>query len=77
MEALVSIIVPIYNAEKYLETCLDSIKYQSYSKLECILINDGSTDGSADICRSYCQLDSRFHFWTVKMEGYLLHAIWD
>lgn len=69
MEALVSIIVPIYNAEKYLETCLDSIKYQSYSKLECILINDGSTDGSADICRRYSQQDSRFLFLDRKNGG--------
>ena len=69
MEALVSLIVPIYNAEKYLETCLDSIKYQSYSKLECILINDASTDRSAEICRKYCRLDSRFLFWDEKSGG--------
>ena len=49
----VSIIVPIYNTEKYLEKCIESIRKQTYSYLEIILVNDGSTDGSLDICTKY------------------------
>ena len=57
---LVSIVVPVYNVEKYLQRCLDSIKNQSFSNFECILINDGSTDKSGKICDDYCKKDSRF-----------------
>lgn len=57
---LITVIVPIYNSEYYLEECLDSLQRQSYQNIEIILINDGSTDGSADICRRYCEGDSRF-----------------
>ena len=56
----ISIIVPIYNAEKYLNRCLDSIINQSYKDWECILVDDGSTDGGASICDNYCQRDNRF-----------------
>lgn len=49
----VSVIVPIYNAEKYLEQCLDSIVNQTLREIEIILIDDGSTDGSAEICKKY------------------------
>lgn len=47
---LVSIIVPIYNVEKYLEKCVCSILNQDYNNLEVILVNDGSTDKSLEIC---------------------------
>lgn len=50
---VVSIVIPVYNVEKYLENCLESIVNQSYSKLEIILVNDGSTDESGEICNSY------------------------
>lgn len=55
----VSIIVPIYNAEEYLEKCITSIIHQSYKNLEIILVDDGSTDGSLEICKRYESIDTR------------------
>ncbi|HHK6763467.1 TPA: glycosyltransferase family 2 protein, partial [Streptococcus pneumoniae] len=49
-DELISIIVPIYNVEKYLRQCLDSIQNQTYQNFECLLINDGSPDHSSKIC---------------------------
>lgn len=56
---LISIIVPIYNSEPYLERCVDSIINQTYSNIEIILVNDGSTDGSSQICERYATIDER------------------
>ncbi len=56
---LVSIIVPVYNVEKYLRTCLDSIVNQTYRQWECICVNDGSPDNSAAILDEYALKDSR------------------
>lgn len=56
----VSLIIPIYNAEKYLRRCLDSAMQQTFSDMEIIVVNDGSDDSSLDICREYEQLDGRF-----------------
>lgn len=56
---LVSVIVPVYNAERYLRACLDSILNQSYQHLEILLIDDGSTDDSSDICDQYATDDRR------------------
>lgn len=56
---LVSIIIPIYNTEKFLHKCLDSVISQTYANIEIILVNDGSTDMSPEICRSYVEQDSR------------------
>ena len=47
---MISVIVPIYNAEKYLRECIDSILNQTYSDIEVILVDDGSTDESGAIC---------------------------
>ncbi len=55
----ISIIVPIYNAEKYLAKCIESLIHQTYQKLEIILVNDGSKDNSLAICRDYAAKDSR------------------
>ena len=56
---MISIIVPVYNVESYLEECLESIKNQTYADIEVILVNDGSTDGSREICEQYCEKDIR------------------
>lgn len=56
---LISIIVPIYNVKEYLEKCLDSICSQTYKNLEIILINDGSSDGSGELCDLFAQRDGR------------------
>lgn len=64
----VSVIVPIYNAEKYLEQCLDSIVNQTLKDIEIILIDDGSTDRSADICKKYLS-DSRVTYHHKENEG--------
>lgn len=59
MKDLISIIVPVYNVEKYLERCMNSILTQTYTRLEIILVDDGSTDGSAQQCDLYAEKDSR------------------
>lgn len=59
MNPLFSIVVPVYNAEKYLGVSLDSILNQTYKSFEVILVNDCSTDNSLDICKSYASKDSR------------------
>lgn len=58
--SLISIIIPVYNVEKYLRVCLDSVINQSYSDYEVILVDDGSTDSSPAICDKYCSKDNRF-----------------
>ncbi|MDR1140260.1 MAG: glycosyltransferase [Planctomycetaceae bacterium] len=59
MNNIISIVVPIYNCEKYLEKSVDSILASSYGDLEIILVNDGSTDGSGVICNRYAKQDKR------------------
>ena len=66
---LISIIVPIYNVENYLRQCLDSIMSQTHQNFECLLINDGSPDNSADICREYVEKDSRFKYFEKENGG--------
>ena len=51
-EPMISVIVPVYNAEKYLKKCVDSIVDQTYRKLEIILVDDGSQDNRLRLCRS-------------------------
>lgn len=66
---LISIIVPIYNTEKYLRDCLNSIINQSYENLDIILINDGSTDRSKKICEEYVNKDKRIRLINQKNMG--------
>lgn len=60
---LISIIVPIYNAERYLEECLESLLVQDYNNFEVLLINDGSTDRSEEICQKYCRAYDFFKYF--------------
>lgn len=64
----ISVVVPIYNGEKYLKQCLDSVVNQSLKEIEIILIDDGSTDGSAQICKEYLS-DSRVTYYHKENEG--------
>lgn len=59
MNPLVSVIIPVYNVEKYLRRCLNSVIDQEYKNIEIILINDGSTDNSLEIAISYKEKDKR------------------
>ena len=66
---MISVIVPVYNVEEYLEECLESIKQQTFTDIEVILVNDGSTDGSREICERFCQKDSRFKLINQENQG--------
>lgn len=69
MQPVVSVIVPVYNKEKYLNTCLESIAHQTLKEIEILLIDDGSTDGSARICDEWTQKDERIKVIHKKNEG--------
>lgn len=66
---MISIIIPVYNTEAYLQKCLDSIASQSYEDWECILVDDGSNDGSPSICDEYVKNDNRFKVVHKDNEG--------
>ena len=68
----VSIIIPVYNAEKHIEKCLESIKEQEYKDMEIILINDGSKDDSEKVIKNYIKNnleDYNVSYYTKKNEG--------
>lgn len=65
----ISIIVPVYNAEKYLKQCIDSILSQDFTDFELLLINDGSKDSSASICDEYAQKDKRIRVFHKENGG--------
>lgn len=62
MNKLVSVIVPVYNAEKYIAECIESILKQTYKNFELILVDDGSTDSSSTICKAFANQDSRIRY---------------
>ena len=66
---MISVIVPVYNVEEYLEECLESIRQQTFTDIEVILVNDGSTDSSKEICERFCQADSRFKLINQENQG--------
>lgn len=68
-DKVVSVIVPVYNAEQYLKKCVNSIINQTYHNLEILLINDGSTDQSKSICEKYQRQDSRIKVISIENQG--------
>ena len=66
---LITVIIPVYNVEKYLPECLDSVLAQTYQNLEIIVVNDGSTDSSGEICEYYAKKDSRIRLIVQKNAG--------
>ena len=65
----ISIIVPVYNCEKYLKMCIDSILNQTYDNWELILVDDGSKDNSGQICDQYSKDDNRIKVFHIKNNG--------
>lgn len=65
----VSVIIPCYNQARYLDTALQSVLSQTYNDWECIIVNDGSTDNTEDICRLWIEKDTRFKFYTKENGG--------
>ena len=70
---LVSIVVPVYNVEKFIEECLNSVLAQTYQSYEIVLVNDGSTDNSLEICCKFQKQDSRVKVFS-KVNGGLSSA---
>lgn len=68
-QELISIIVPVYKVEKYLEKCIDSIVRQNYSNIEVILVDDGSPDNCGEICESWMKKDNRIRVFHKKNGG--------
>lgn len=66
---MISVIVPIYNVEKYLHRCLNSIYHQIFTDFEVIMIDDGSTDDSSTICKKFAEKDTRFHYYYTENHG--------
>ncbi|QDY44750.1 glycosyltransferase family 2 protein [Planococcus glaciei] len=69
MKELISIVIPVYNALPYLEECLASATSQSYSNLEIIVINDGSTDASEGVARKFAEADKRIKLHSQENQG--------
>ena len=68
-DLLISVIIPVYNAENYLEQCLNSIKNQTYKNFEVIIVNDGSKDNTEVICKRFLEDDSRFRYFSKENGG--------
>lgn len=66
---LISVIIPVYNVEKYIERCILSVLKQTYSNLEILLIDDGSTDNSGKICDKYAEQDDRVYAVHIENQG--------
>ena len=66
---LISIIIPVYNAEEYIRKCLDSVLNQGLDDYEVLLVNDGSKDGSVGICEEYCRKNPHFRLLHQENAG--------
>ena len=73
----ISVIIPIYNMEEYLPQCLDSIVSQTLREIEILCIDDGSTDGSEEVLKLYCNRDSRIRVINRIIRGFLVPEIWE
>lgn len=69
MQSLVSVIIPVYNAELYIQNCISSVQQQSYSNLEIIIVDDGSTDSSMNICKEISESDQRIFYFQQEHRG--------
>lgn len=69
MNELISLIIPVYNVEKFIEKCLVSVINQTYANIEIIIVNDGSKDNSGCICKKYANLDSRIKYFEKENGG--------
>ncbi|WP_089187728.1 glycosyltransferase family 2 protein [Campylobacter sputorum] len=69
MKPLISIIVPVYNVEKFLKTSLKSLINQTYTNIEILVVNDGSSDKSGEICDEFAKKDSRIRVFHQKNCG--------
>ena len=67
MDSLISVIVPIYKVEKYIDRCIESIVNQTYKNLEIILVDDGSPDNSPKICDAWAKKDSRIEAFRILL----------
>ena len=65
----ISVVIPAYNAGKYIEKCIQSIISQDFKDMEIIIINDGSTDNTKEICEKYVKMDSRIKLTTTENRG--------
>lgn len=66
---MISVVIPVYNAAKYLQRCVASVLCQTYTDIECILVNDGSKDKSLQLCQSFAKKDSRIIVVNKENEG--------
>ena len=69
MDELISVLVAVYNVDKYIAKCLDSLLNQTYKNIEIIIVDDGSTDNSKKICNEYAQKDSRIKLYEIEHGG--------
>ena len=69
MSPIISLIIPVYNSKAYLRRCLNSVQAQTFTDYEVVLVDDGSTDGSTDICDAYAAVDSRFRVFHEANRG--------
>lgn len=76
-QPLISIIVPCYNVEQYLETCVNSVLNQTNPNWELILVDDGSSDNTPSLCDHFSRMDTRIKVIHKKMEVWFLHEMQD
>ncbi|CVR43714.1 putative glycosyltransferase YibD [Streptococcus pneumoniae] len=69
MDDKITVIVPVYNVENYLRKCLDSIITQTYKNIEIVVVNDGSTDASGEICKEFAEMDHRITYIEQENAG--------